>query len=86
VLTLHGPNMRIRELETEPVPLAEGRPFTLITDQIVGHETRASEAGAPRPQPGRSLRGARYSGAAGRRLGRQGARVLLGREPGVEVR
>jgi hypothetical protein len=86
VLISRGPKMRIGELETGPVELAKGQPFTRTTGEIVGKETLASEAGAPRPQPGRSLRGARYSGAAGRRLGRQGVRVLLGREPGVEVR
>ena len=47
---LPGPKMRIGELETEPIELAKGQPFTLTTDEIVGNETRASVSFARLPQ------------------------------------
>ena len=47
---LPGPKMRIGELETEPIELAKGQPFTLTTDEIVGDETRASVSFARLPQ------------------------------------
>jgi len=47
---LPGPKMRIGELETEPIELAKGQPFTLTTDAIVGNETRASVSFARLPQ------------------------------------
>jgi pyruvate kinase len=42
--------MRIGELETEPIELAKGEPFTLTTDEIIGNETRASVSFARLPQ------------------------------------
>ena len=47
---LPGPKMRIGELETEPIELANGQPFTLTTDEIIGNETRASVSFARLPQ------------------------------------
>ena len=47
---LPGPKMRIGKLETEPIELAKGQPFTLTTDEIVGDETRASVSFARLPQ------------------------------------
>jgi pyruvate kinase len=47
---LPGPKMRIGELETEPIELVKGEPFTLTTDDIIGNETRASVSFARLPQ------------------------------------
>jgi pyruvate kinase len=47
---LPGPKMRIGQLETEPIELVKGEPFTLTTDEIVGNETRASVSFARLPQ------------------------------------